>query len=193
VWSRITRRETLCESGIKTRKGYRISGLQQQTLPAIPLLLLVPGRCGLTDFRSPRVAGATLLKPVQGQVHETAQSSWKIRYVQRSQRHQRRQARSRIHHSNAGDLREVPWPLEGCRDQFMNSGEISRGFASNDHCIDLRRSHRYRTSGVRSSLSAPSVNLSTCSTLDFQDISYLKRLSDTGFMKSAELHHEWRR
>ena len=28
-------------------------------------------------------------------------------------------------------------PLEGCRDQFMNSGEISRGFASNDHCIDL--------------------------------------------------------
>jgi|SRR6516225_3665496 hypothetical protein len=84
-------------------------------------------------------------------------------------------------------------PLEGCRDQFMNSGEISRGFASNDHCIDLRRSHRYRTSGVRSSLSAPSVNLSTCSTLDFQDISYLKRLSDTGFMKSAELHHEWRR
>jgi hypothetical protein len=28
-------------------------------------------------------------------------------------------------------------PLERFRNQFMNSGEISRGFASNDHCTDL--------------------------------------------------------
>jgi len=28
-------------------------------------------------------------------------------------------------------------PLKGCRDQFMNTDEIRRGFASNDHCIDL--------------------------------------------------------
>jgi hypothetical protein len=29
-------------------------------------------------------------------------------------------------------------PLEGCRDQFMNSGKISRGFASNASlcCVD---------------------------------------------------------